>query len=313
MTKVAIVRQEGIDAAASLIDAFLKELKSAAKALPSSRCISFTALRRLVQQAQNAADIPTFRAYSGTRLVTLLEDAAVVHPIPLTSAPDARSIRLYAVGADIDPASIPIAELLQAYLPRGVLCYFTAIELHELSTQVTPHHHIAMRRTSKPRPMVAVATNFPVTDLPLPLGSLLFQVGDLPCYRSNRDSTLLRSTERRQLNPHCVVTVTTVAQTLLDCLHRPQSAGGPSVVFEVWERGLARAKPDRIIKLAKDIGDDTLMRRAAYMIERSMPDAPVVADLERLIATQPMSDAIPTLLPGMAYHHINEKWRLRTP
>ena len=40
-------------------------------------------------------------------------------------------------------------ELLQAYLPDGVVCYFSAINYYELTTQVVAHHHVA--RLNPPR------------------------------------------------------------------------------------------------------------------------------------------------------------------
>src|SRR5258706_2912840 len=49
-------------------------------------------------------------------------------------------------------ASQPISplELLQAYLPAGTICYFSALAHYELTTQTAPHHHIA--RLNPPRP-----------------------------------------------------------------------------------------------------------------------------------------------------------------
>ncbi|CTP90125.1 hypothetical protein XTPLMG728_2461 [Xanthomonas translucens pv. poae] len=310
MATINTAKAQGVQAVTALIDAFHQRLAASTQSLASSRCLSHADLFALVLQARDACDSPVLRRYSGIRLIELLQDAAVVQPIPLTPAPAKKTVRLYAIGSN-PIATIPPAELLQAHVPSGILCYFTAIDLHALSTQPAPHHHIA--RTAAPKQKTAPSQETPSSDSPLPLGVAEFLVEGVTCYLTRRDSSNLLGTQRRRLNPYCVATVTTLEQTLLDCLHRPHSCGGPSVVFEAWETGLKRTTTEKLLALARRIGDSTLLRRAGYMIEHYGSDTTALPEMKRLTEDFFAADTTPTLLPGIPYEHIDATWGLRTP
>ncbi|WP_157511091.1 hypothetical protein [Frateuria sp. Soil773] len=303
---------EGVLATAKLIDAFRDQLAASRQSLPSVRCLPHSRLIELLLDARETVDSTILRECPGTQLIQLLEDAAVIRAIPLQPASSKKSVKLYSVGFDPTAATIPAAELLQAHVPEGILCYFTAIELHGLSTQPAPHYHIALKKAADPKRKVPLPKVSPSSDRPLPLGTLEFYADGVGYYRTRRDPANLLSVQRRQLNPYCVVRVTTLEQTLLDCLHRPHSAGGAAVVFEAWEQGLTRSSPEKILTLAEKIGDKTLLRRTGYMIERFAPQSDSVQKAKRLIGSIPQ-DAMPTLLPGLAYQHANREWGLRTP
>ena len=305
---------QGIQAAAALIEAFSDALGSSKADLASSRCLSRPDLVGLVLKARDATDIPFLRKYSATGLIRLLVDAAVVRAVPLEPmAPKLKSDRLYLVGLATPVAALDSAEILQAHVPQGILCYFTAIELHGLTTQQAPHHHIARLRKKVPPPIPAPA-ELSASEHSPSLGSAQFALDGLTYYSTQRDPQGLQQTQRRQLNPYCTVTMTGLEQTLLDCLHRPMSAGGAAVVFEAWEAGMKRTTSERIIELAKQIGDPLLLRRAGYMIAQQQPDAPILRSLrDGLLSSVQMSQTMPTLLPGIPYRHEDPVWGLRTP
>ncbi len=309
----AAARGEGVQAIAKLIECFLDLLAASRQSLPSVRCLYHSTLIGILDAARELVDSPTIRAYSGTGLVQLLEDSKVIQEIPVERGVSPRNPRLYSVGFGPSATAIPAAELLQAYVPDGVLCYFTAIELHGLSTQPAPHYHVAtFRSTASGRAdsgwQAAASSNRQP-----PLGTLEFTAEGIGYYRTSRDRSNLVGIQRRQLNPYCVVRVTNLEQTLLDCLHRPRSAGGPPIVFEAWERGLERATPGKVLALAMKIGDETQIRRVGYMIERFAPLSPAIQDVRRLIDGFRQQDSYPTLLPGIAYSHESGEWGLRTP
>lgn len=305
-------KEEGVLATAKLIDAFHDRLAASRQSLPSVRCLSLSRLIELVLEARETVDSTILRECPGIQLIQLLEDAAVIRALPLEPAPSKKRVKLYSVGFDPARSTIPAAELLQAHVPDGVLCYFTAIELHGLSTQPAPHYHVALRRTADTKHKAPLPKEFPSSDRPLPLGTLEFSAEGIGYYLTRRDPTNLLNIQRRQLNSYCVVRVTTLEQTLLDCLHRPHSAGGAAVVFEAWEQGLMRSSPEKILTLAAKIGDKTLLRRTGYMIARYAPQSKVLQEAKRLIGSSPQ-EVIPTLLPGLPYRHTNEEWGLRTP
>ncbi|MBS0211999.1 MAG: hypothetical protein JSR26_02300 [Proteobacteria bacterium] len=306
----------GFQAAATLIEAFRSTLASSKSELPSTRCLSRPSLVEVLMRARDSADITLLRNKTATALIRLLVDASVVRPVALEPmAPRMKSDRLYLVGLDITDTALDAAELLQAHEPQGILCYFTAIELHGLTTQPAPHHHVARIRkaATSAAPAAAMADDASMQDSMAPLGSPQFRINGLTYYLTRRDPKGLKQTQRRQLNPHCQVTVTGLEQTLLDCLHRPISAGGAAVVFEAWEAGLRRSSPEKIATLATKIGDPLLLRRAGYMIAQYQPKAPALASLLDQVRAQCRdSEAIPSLLPGIAYRQVDATWRLRT-
>ncbi len=304
-------KEAGVLATAALIDAFQARLAAARPSLPSIRCLPHAKLVGLLLEARGTVDSTFLRECSGIQLIQLLEKAAVIRPLPLQPAPSKKPVRLYSVGFDPAGATIPAAELLQAHVPDGVLCYFTAIELHGLSTQPPPHFHVALKRPVDPK-RTAPKTTSP-SDKPLPLGTLEFSSEGTGYYLTRRGQDNLIGIQRRQLNPYCVVQVTTLEQTLLDCLHRPHSAGGAAVVFEAWEQGLARTSPDKVLALATTLGDPTLLRRTGYMIERFAPGSGAIETARHLVGQMPPHAPLPTLLPGIPYPRPDAVWGLRTP
>jgi hypothetical protein len=307
--------KEGIQAATAFIEAFRNALAVAKNELPSVRCIARPALIAILSQAKDLAEQKSLRKYSGTGLLRLLEKAGVVRPLPLVAlAKELKSDRIYAVGLDVAVDDLEPAEILQAHVADGILCYFTAIELHELSTQVTAHHHIARIKKFAEKHIINGVSAPSKKDPSYPLGKVQFSLDGVKYYLTNRDATGVRQFQRRYLNSSCVVTVTTIEQTLLDCLHRPSSCGGPSVIFEAWATGMARTNPIRLIDLAHEIGDVGLLRRAGYMLSQHSPDAGVLDALLQELPRHAMDeDSLPSLLPGTPYSNIDMKWGLRVP
>lgn len=302
---------EEIQAIPRLMDALREQLTFARQSLPSSRCLPHAKLVELVQLAKSKVDSPVLRRFSAVQLIRLLQDGGIVKSIPLHQGVSAKVVRLYAVGFEPTDLAIPSAELLQAHMPEGVLCYFSAIELHELSTQPAPHYHIAQLRRASAKAEERVIGRSSV-DRPLPLGTLEFSYGGVGHYVTRRDSTNLRSFQRRQLSPYCVVRVATIEQTLLDCLHRPHSVGGAAVVFEAWESAVKRALPEKIFDLANQIGDREMIRRAGYMLERFFPNTGAVERARQAVGPC-LDEVLPSLLPGIPFSRINKAWGLRTP
>lgn len=306
---------QGIQAAAALIEAFGEVLCSSKSSLVSSQCLSRPELVDLATKARNETNISLLRKYSATGLIKLLEDAAVVRAVPLTPLnPKVRPDRLYMVGLATPVEALDAAELLQVHVPQGILCYFTAVELHGLTTQPIPHHHVARLRKNVQPPIPAVTAESSAEDRAFPLGSPQFAVAGLTYYLTQRDPTGLRQTQRRQLNPCCAVTVTGLEQTLIDCLHRPNSAGGAAVVFEAWDAGLKRTTPERLIELAHKIGDPLLLRRIGYMVTQLQPDAPILRSLREQVSTHVHALLVlPSLLPGIPFRHEDSVWGLCIP
>lgn len=306
----------GIQAAATLIESFGEHLTAAGATFPSSRCLARPDLVTLVTQAKLSANLPALNRYSATQLMALLKDAGIIRPVPLTPiAPKLKEDRLYAIGLDVSAQDLDPAEILQAHIPQGVVCYFTAVELHGLTSQPAPHHHIARLRAAALLDDAAPAREPSADDRPYPLGTAQFAFEGVIYYVTHRDPKGLRQTQLRQLSPQCVVTITGLEQTLLDCLHRPTSCGGAAVVFEAWALGMAKTTPERIIALVQEMGDRLLARRVGYLLTDLLPNVPALERLRQWVGQRQHSpaEATPSLLPGIPYHRVNVEWDLRVP
>lgn len=211
-------------------------------------------------------------------------------------------------------------ELLQAYLPDGVVCYFSAIGYYELTTQLVAHHHIA--RLGKPK--VAKDIKGGTTTKPgrqavqrNPLGSEVFRFADVGYYLNRRDVSLLPGIQLRVVSPRCWLRITTLEQTLLDALMQPLRCGGESVVLEAWENGVRQMDPDRMAKHLRRIQREELDRRVGAVLEVVGADVGG-SDLGRhLLAVRNRLEAVEidplSLLPGFEFPEMNPAWKVRIP
>jgi predicted transcriptional regulator of viral defense system len=230
-----------------------------------------------------------------------------------------KSYAIYSLELGGLPSISPI-ELLQATQPsyqNTVICYFTALEHHELTTQETPHHHVAaLKAPSKQRqPETAMKPTAAENSVSKSsLGTLLFRYQENPYYVTYRDPALMPGIQTVRLSPSCLVRMTTIEQTLLDTLHRPWNCGGPSVVFEAWDRGLPLLEDARLAHCLKAIGRNDFTRRAGYMLEQFDH---VTADNDLIVLlsdakAKVSSGAEPTipLLPDVPSKALDETWGL---
>ena len=249
-----------------------ERLKAPSAELPNVRWLSEYHLRRLLLDVAITAKAPA--TLSGRKLLRMLVDSKLARQLP----PDvfsggAKSYAIYSLELGGLPSISPI-ELLQATQPsyqNTVICYFTALAYHELTTQETPHHHVATLKKPTKRPQPETLTGQTPAEKSAgesSLGTLLFRYQDVPYYFTQRDRALMPGIQTVRLSPSCQVRITTLEQTLLDTLHRPWSCGGPSVVFEAWERGLPILDDTRLAQYLRMINRADYTRRAGYMLEQ---------------------------------------------
>jgi hypothetical protein len=230
------------------------------------------------------------------------------------------SIRLLVIG--------PL-ELLMAGKPSGVVCYFSAVALHALTTQLIEHHHVAELRPEGPGP----ASARPEEDVaerperppasgsrrPRGLGKLLFRFQGVPFYSTRRSARLVPGVQTRGHGPRAQIRITTVEQTLLDTLYKPFHCGGPEVVFEAWQEGVAsrRIDEERLVAYLRAMNYPATARRLGVMLE--LAGGAPGAELRRFLeACQEAIDrqsphARISLLPGVDYQNLNEPWLVNTP
>jgi hypothetical protein len=291
-------------------------LKEPSPALPNVQWLSEYHLRCLLLDVAETIQAPA--ALSGSKLLHLLIECRLARRLPTDDFSDVlKAPAVYSLELGGSPSITPI-ELLQATQPSfqdTVVCYFTALCHHELTTQDTPHHHVAVlkaspgRERSEPVPFPALAERCGRPPKP---GKLLFRYQGVPYYLTQRDPALLPGIQTVRLSPSCLVRMTTLEQTLLDTLHRPWSCGGPSVVFEAWERGLPLLDDARLAHCLTAIGRSDFTRRAGYMLEQFGHAAAdgtlsVLLDAAQAKVRNGSEPTIP-LLPDVPATRLNPTW-----
>jgi predicted transcriptional regulator of viral defense system len=265
-------------------------------------------------------DLPGFRDTSARTLIDQLVLAGIAAPVPLESVAGSKfRYHLYGIGFGTNVESLDPIELLLAAVPTGVICYFTALQVHGLTTQLPPFYHVAQgtsvelgARSAHVAPMQAATGESSRIDKPR-LGTLMFVRQTMPYYLTRRNRQWLRDTQLRYLNDKTRFHVTTLEQTLLDTLHRPASCGGPAVIFEAWENAREQLNVKRLTTLLRDIHDTHLTRRVGYLLEHleysvDQPSMAVLHEVQQDVIQRP-SDRIP-LFPGIPYEGIDARWGL---
>jgi hypothetical protein len=213
-------------------------------------------------------------------------------------------------------------ELLQAYLPDGVVCYFSAINYYELTTQVVAHHHVA--RLNPPRAKKSLATVDATEPEPAgeavkrnPLGTEIFHFEDVGYYLNKRDASLVPGIQFRVVSPRCWLRITTLEQTLLDALMQPVRCGGEAVALEAWETGVKQIDADRMAEHLAKIQRDDLDRRVGAVLEMFGADFAASTLGHRLneVRDRLMTQDVPEipLLAGFEFPEQNKTWKVRTP
>lgn len=288
--------------------------------LPTVRCVSRTVLSRLLTSMRKGIGAPGYTSLAPGQMIASLMHAGLLHQLPVDFGANAGPrTALYLVGLETSTANVDPVDLLVGWEPQGVLCYFTALQLHSLTTQVPSHHHIARLTpratapTTRDREGSATAAGTGPRTFD-PLGTLQFRYEDVSYYRTHRESRLMPGTVWRDFSDKTRCRVTTLEQTLLDTLHRPLACGGPPVVLEAWAGGVSHLSQVRLHDYLVAVGDDRVTRRAGYLLEANdlRPQEPLMGLLADVKSRSSGADPI-ALLTGIPYVHVDSTWRVTTP
>ena len=306
-------------------DAFIAALSDKLSQEPSvslnSNCLSERRLYSLLDQisAQCPRPQPTKK-----RTKEWLTEIGLLTAIVIDEYPErgTRNTKFYRLDLSRKTRAQPNPfELLQAYAADGVVCYFSAVAFHSLTTQPPAHHHVAI--PTEPRPRITT----PSPELTVesratrrkaePLGEWLFTYKGLRYYQTSRDKKLIPGIQTRFLGPTSLVRITTLEQTLLDTLHRPLSCGGPAVVMEAWEQGIRRAKEDVLAQYLREMDRLPIAQRLGHILSnldykpRSELERTLESYLKRLDPNDP--SMYQQLFPGLRYEHLQHPWLVYGP
>lgn len=289
---------------------FAERFASPSEELPSVRCVPRPLLIRALNRIQDELDVPARRRIPGSKHLDRLKKSGLVAPILVHDLPtgEARD-PFYVLGLGAKPSDVTPLEILMALEPKGVVCYFSALQFYSLTTQVVPHHHIALLANWESKSTSAATGTLSANRSFDPLGKAQFRYEGATYYLTNRDRALLPGVQTRYLNDKTLIRITTLEQTLLDALHRPLSCGGPEVVLEAWENGLDTLQEARLIQYVDQIGDPSLLRRIGYLLQ-SLDYKPKSALRSRIEEVRNAESRMIPLFQGYSPSYIDPVWNL---
>ncbi len=301
---------------------FSAKMGSPSSERPTVKCISKSNLRELLIEIRDEINAPGFKSVPATKLIRHMEQSRIITPIPVIDSENNRvADKFWAVGIGVDSASISPIELLEALEPIGVISYFTALQIHELTTQIPTHHHIAklkdvFLRKNSLQEITPITSKDKARTYDL-LGTKQFTFEGIPFYCTSRDRHWVPGIQSQYLNDKTIFKMTTLEQTLIDTLHRPLSCGGPSVVFEAWETALESINESRMVGYITQINDMRLNRRIGFMLENLgyelHTEMKEILDYSLRTIDKEDPKSVVALLTGINYSHVNAKWLLEVP
>lgn len=306
------------------LGALNERLSVPSEKLPTVRCWKHSTLEaeiKAVIRANQSKLRTTFPA--AYKVIEHLKRMGWVRPIGAQSSAGRQHLEFLLVDAASRKAQpVSALELLQAWLPVGVICYFSALTHHELTTQTAAYHHIARLHPPRPR-----KEPIPATDREpgakgferSPLGTDVFHFEEVACYETSRDASLVPGVQMRVMSPRSWLRITTLEQTLLDTLLQPLRCGGEAVILEAWENGANAMDVDRMSEYLGKIQRDDLNRRVGAVLDLIGADVAnsslgqrLGALKERLAGATAETPDIP-LLWGFHFPDRSEVWRVRIP
>lgn len=289
------------------------------------RCWSGKGLRKLLTGIRGELIERRVLSHSFPRsleLIAWLQELGLAHKLKATAGPAVqRESDFYVVslGANANTAASPY-ELLQAYEPKGTLCFLGALAFHELTTQVPPFYHVATLLPKPRQVRLALFENHLEEAKVQPdrtsrnrLGSLVFTFGGYEFFATRRYEHLVPGAQIHVINARTRLRFTDVEQSLLDTLTHPEACGGEAVVFEAWQRGWERARQEVLASYVKLAGPNLVRRFGALatVLELDLA-APLKAVLEE---TEPVDRGVPPLhlLRGIPGQVLDERWHVLRP
>jgi len=292
---------------------------------PTLRCWSMPSLQRLFREIRGELTESGLRSkVSNKSLLQWLSSVNIAREV----VTEGMSFHVLEIGTPLGNTPDPL-ELLMAARPKGVICYFSSVAFHSLTTQQVAHHHVAMLQ----KPTVNLTTNKTgdaITDAvadgtkspssqPPQLGQIIFRYEGTPYYVTKRSSRLVPGVQLRAYGPRVNLRITTYEQTLIDTLYKPFHCGGPEVVFEAWQeaRRASRLDEEWLADYFQKMMYPATARRTAVMFKLNgyVPGEALrhVLDETREVINRESEFALISLLPGVEYKNLDEEWLVHTP
>ncbi len=291
---------------------------------PTVRCWSKSGLITVLVEIRNQEKDHLLTTFPhGEAILEHLQKTGLVSRVEVEAASPSASTDFYLLDFDgTSPREVDPLELLQAFKPEGIICYFSALSYYGLTTQIASQHHIAT--LSKPSSTPATRNDSDQEETSTaggvkrnPLGQKAFTFQEVPFFWTRRTPSKLVGIQTREKAPRTRFRITTLEQTLLDTLHRPFPCGGLSVILEAWEKGSRTMDEQRLAEhLAAMAHTDTYRRVGALLDLMGTPaPSPLKTRLDEIKngMPRPSPESRIPLLPGIDFPSTNETWQVGVP
>ena len=197
---------------------------------------------------------------------------------------DNQTFYLLEIGAGPDSEIDPL-ELMMAYEPSGVVCYFSAMAFHSLTSQIPSHHHVSVitessgldrRRGVRPEdveeardggaPARKTAANGKRRSKASPFGKIAFSYSGISYYLTRRTS-LRRPGADSKRGPRADP-ASRRTNNRSSTHYKPQNCGGPAVVLEAWHEAATSGRLDeeRLVDYLDRMDYPSTSRRVGAML-----------------------------------------------
>ena len=297
-----------------------ERFSAASNELTNVRCFSQSTLKRELISIRDELSFKGHKNIPAKTLINHLVHSGLLQRVSVDTQQASNPIDVYTIGFEATSTLTPI-ELLTAIDPDGVVCFFSALQIYDLTTQLPSHHNVA--KLIEPKTTI-ISRNRDEKSTSTPsskkrdrtsVGTFVFKFNDVSYYRNRRNKHLVPGIKTRYLGSKTIYSLTTLEQTLLDTLQYPLHCGGPPIVFEAWENALGKIDEERLLEHLSSIGSDIVSRRAATML--ALLDHKTGNELSGFFdevkdKIDGSTSDIP-LLSGMDYHELDKTWLTRIP
>lgn len=287
------------------LEQFISEILQRTSNGSIPECISYKALNKEITDIKNNLCLPELKRTTNSNLILHMINASVIHEINLDYSKD--NLRYFYIGLKKDMATLDPIELLSAFCPDGVLCFFSAMQYYELTTQFSPYYHIAKVNYTKiaPKQFQNIDQNGPEETIRSKNGIKYFSYKSTPYYLTNRNIKTIPGNKIIFFKGR-EYKIVTLEQLLIDCLLYPLKSGGFSVINEVWETASRYLKQSEILKILTEINRNDINQKTGYMLD--LLDIKIEESLYSFLRKNISNEC--QLLYGYNFVTLNEKWKV---
>jgi len=246
-------------------------------------------------------------------IIEHLLNASVLHKINISYTRNKRAY--FYIGIKNEIESIQAAEILHSIKNNGILCFFSAFEIYELTTQYAPYYHIAdLHSISKPAVTHHVTSSTKVNENKKPrnvLGTKEIIYNDVTYYLTRRNANNIISVKNLDIRG-TNIKIVSIEQCLIDCFLYNIKSGGINIITEVWETAINYFDQNCMLSILRKLNNFNLNRRIGFFFDyinykTSSPFNEYLTEASR------MADGDIQLLSDSNFVNKNSKWNIWAP